>query len=127
MTLKLCIKDVALDIHNEKMGAVEKEGANLTMKEPMKTLVTYSEDGLLQIPTRLYDIIVQEIHPHGPERIFMLSKLAMVTLFALYINTVMKALRMKEGAAFDMIKAAVTTVLSRCWPKTRNIFITQSA
>ena len=112
--LKMLIVEMAIDIHDEKVKERKQEREKKGSYEASvfaQQLVHTLSDGLPGIPKKLHNEIVQELKPVGTARAKFAVKLAVMSIFVVYIFTVMRALRMNEAAkAFDMAQALLTIV-----------------
>ena len=113
ISLKMLTVEVAKEVHEAKMEEARNHGfeTSSTSFQSVPQLVWFSRTGLPYIPIKLYRRVIQEIQPIGPERAMLVVKLVVMTVFVVFIYSIMRALRMnEENAAFDMAQAVLTVV-----------------
>ena len=105
--------EVATEIHNSKMEEAMKKGSRTSnsFNAGPPQLIWYASNGIPYIPFKLYQSVMKELKPVGPERAKIVIKLGIMAVFVVYIYTVMRTLRMnEEDAAFNVAQAALTVV-----------------
>ena len=105
--------EVATEIHNSKMEEAMRRGSRTSnsFNAGPPQLIWYASNGIPYIPFKLYQSVMKELKPVGPERAKIVIKLGIMAVFVVYIYTVMRTLRMnEEDAAFNVAQAALTVV-----------------
>ena len=113
ISLKMLTVEVATEIHNSKMEEAMRRGSRTSnsFNAGPPQLIWYASNGIPYIPFKLYQSVMKELKPVGPERAKIVIKLGIMAVFVVYIYTVMRTLRMnEEDAAFNVAQAALTVV-----------------